>query len=253
MKRRSLRLALYILVPVLLVGALFFWNSLRRSAHIVLPDPAEEVTEGGGASLSGDALQKVELTPDNVQNAIATLERPTTYSRTVTMELYWSGGSATTTAEVKVSGGRTRVDAQQPSGQVRHSITDGTYTWVWYDASTAWAVFPAGDISADDEEHIPTYEDILNLPWDAIAEAEYTTLSNVPAIYVETVPDKTGYVQCYWVSAETGLLIGAQRLADGELVYRVEALTLGETPAAADFILPDGTPLPPVKGIGPAA
>lgn len=244
MRKRRLRYFLYISASILLVVALLGWNSMRRSAHIVLPEAEEEVTQDGG-TLDGDAVVKVELTADNVQAAIETLARPASYRRTIQVETYWSGGSSAASSEVTVSGRYTRVDAQLASGQVRHSITDGVHTWVWYDSAKAWTVFPVGDISADDEQRIPTYEDILSLPTSSIAEASYTDLSGVPCIFVETTPDQAGYVQRYWVSAETGLLVGAQRLADGEVVYLAQSLTLSAAaPTAEDFLLPDGTVLP---------
>ena len=61
-------------------------------------------------------------------------------------------------------------------------------------------------------------------------------------IYAETKEDENGYAERYWVSVDTGLLTAAQRLQNGEEVYRMErvAVSMGE-PEAALFTLPDGT------------
>ncbi len=74
---------------------------------------------------------------------------------------------------------------------------------------------PAGDISPDAEQAIPTYEDVLALPPEHIAQADYRMVSDVRCIYVETAEDDWGYTQRYWVSVDTGLLVVAERLQDG--------------------------------------
>lgn len=60
-----------------------------------------------------------------------------------------------------------------------------------------------------------TYEDILALPPERIAAADYRALEGVNCIYVETEPDEAGYVERYWVSVSSGLLAAAERECDG--------------------------------------
>ena len=61
--------------------------------------------------------------------------------------------------------------------------------------------------------------------WRSIAAADYRSVSGVNCIYVETVQDPEGYSQRYWVSVETGLLVAAERLLEGETIYRMASLT----------------------------
>ena len=82
-------------------------------------------------------------------------------------------------------------------------------------ARAAFTAPPAGDITPDDEQAIPTYETILDLPVEDIAAADYRSVSDVNCIYVETVQDPEGYTQRYWVSVETGLLVASERLLEG--------------------------------------
>ena len=97
-----------------------------------------------------------------------------------------------------------------------------------------------GAVSADNEQCIPTYEDILDLPVEAISTADYRVLSDIRCIYVEAAEEDSQL--CYWVSVDTGLLVAAEKLLDGQRVYRMEALTVDQTePAATEFTLPDGT------------
>ena len=86
----------------------------------------------------------------------------------------------------------------------------------------------------------------LGVPED-IAAADYRSFSNIPCLYVET-GERDGYVQRYWVSVESGLLVGAEKLQNGETVYRA-AERPEESPAVttADFTLPDGTVLHTVE------
>ena len=102
---------------------------------------------------------------------------------------------------------------------------------------------PAKDANAIKYDAI-SYEDVLALAPEQIAQADYRMVSDVRCIYVETAEDDWGYVQRYWVSVDTGLLAVAERLQDGETVYRMAALTVDETaPDAKTFTLPDGTAL----------
>lgn len=229
---------IFLTVTVLVIAAMLT-GTLRRTAHITLPsrDP-----QPGQTAPAGDALTVVAVTPETVQTAIATLSRPQAYRRTVTVEQLWQGGSGAYETAVSVSGGWTRTDRTLAGGRVRHALTDGETTYIWYDSEETAISAPAGTISADNEQTIPTYEDILELPVEAIAAADYRTISGVNCIYVETAEDRDGYVLRYWVSVDTGLLAVSERLLEGEPVYRMAALEV-EEPGEEDFTLPGGTSL----------
>lgn len=254
-QKRTTRILVCLTVLILLVVVLLVRNSLPRNAHIIFPSQvdngAEELGEAGGEG----ALVQVEITPETVQSAIATLHRPESYRRAVTLDDFWSGGSVRSRLQVAVSGAYTRTDeilvmttwdnsdkeTTQPAARNRHTITNGEDTWIWYGSSAHWTKVAAGGISADDEQRIPTYEDILTLDPSQIAAADYRDLSGVSCIFVETVPDEAGYVLRYWVNVENGLLAAAEKLVDGNAVYHMASLALDEEePGTADFTLPDG-------------
>ena len=156
----SIGFAVLILLTVALLGA----NSLRRSSHIVLPTPASSSSAGTEEPDSSQGTVRIEVRPDTVQAAIATLSRPARYGRVLTAEYFWSGGSASTEASVKADGGFCRVDLTGLDGRVRRSITDGQKTWIWYDSERSVYETAAGDIDPDAEQRLPTYEEILALP-----------------------------------------------------------------------------------------
>ena len=234
MKRTQKLVTWSIVILVVLVVLLMLMSNLRRSSRVVLPDTSTSAGDSAEQTSGGSAIQVVEVTPETVQAAIATLHRPEAYSRSVTVEYLWNGGSSTSEITVSASGGWSRTDRTLPDGQTRHAITNGETTYIG----------PAGEISPDAEQTIPTYEDVLALAPEQIAQADYRMVSDVRCIYVETAEDDWGYVQRYWVSVDTGLLAVAERLQDGETVYRMAALTVDETaPDAKTFTLPDGTAL----------
>ncbi len=246
MKKPLNKTAASFAVLALLVVVLLLSNSLRQSPRVVLPD-ADAGAEDPFGSSSGatDGIQEIQIAPDTVQAAIATIQRPDNYARAIMTETLWGeDDSSTWEISTAVSGEWVRTDASLPNDRVRHAITNGETTYVWYDSEKRVYSGPAGEISGDDEQHIPTYEDILELPVESIAQADYRTFSDVDCIYVETAEDELGYVQRYWVSVELGLLVGSETLQNGETVYRMASMTVDSTlPETADFTLPDGTVL----------
>ena len=228
-----------IAVSLLIVLVILFMlrGSLRGPARVVLPDE----TQTGESGLMSDAIDRIEVRPDTVQSAIETLVRPQQYSRSVYIERYYSGGSAVQQTEVFVSGGWTRLDTPLPGGEVRHVISDGKTSYIWYGSSKEY-YSGAAALSADEEQSIPTYEDILTLDVQRIALADYRLLETTDCIYVETVPDDGGYTERYWVSLGSGLLVAAEKVCADEVVYRMAALALDtETVKEDAFTLPDGT------------
>ena len=99
-------------------------------------------------------------------------------------------------------------------------------------------------LTQDAEQGILTYEDILALPPERIAAADYRALEGVNCIYVETEPDDAGYVERYWVSVSNGLLCAAEKLQGEDVVYRMAGMSVDSGNVAEDaFTLPDGTVL----------
>jgi len=234
----------FVVLAVLVVGFMLI-SSLGRTSRITLPESSisseqqeeEQKTDGSMPTV-------VEVTPQTVQAAIATLERPEEYRRTVTVEQFWTNGSGMYEIMVTAREGWTRTDRTMPDGRIRHTATDGNTTYIWYNNQVPVRTVPAGGISADAEQTIPTYETVLELPTDEITIADYRILSDVNCIYVETKEDADGYFLRYWVNVDTGLLAAAEKLLDGETVYRMAALMVEQAvPDETDFILPDGTRL----------
>ena len=244
MKNKRIRLiSAAFVVLVVLVVALMFANTLQRPASIQLPEESTAPGEtAGDASAEDERLTVVSVTPETVQAAIATLSRPEVYRRQLSVQQFWSGGDGTVETTVTVKAPWTRAGRTLADGRVRHTLTDGETTYIWYDRETAVYTAPAGDITADVEQSIPTYEDILDLPAARIAAADYQVISGVNCIYVETTADDAGYVLRYWVSLDSGLLVAAEKLLEEETVYRMWQTSEEFSPVIdREFTLPDGT------------
>lgn len=228
---------------MLIVLVLFFL--LRLTAHrppaVVLPETEGAQSESGVIRDEGrSAIRRVEVTPETVQRVIERLARPDNYSRTLTIERYWSGGSGLTSATVFAADGWTRVDVAEDGGETRHVITGNGRSWIWY-GSDERVFTGAAALSADEEQSIPTYEEILLLDTERIADADYRTFEELNCVYVETAPDASGYTGRYWVSVDSGLLIAAERYAGNTMIYRMTGLEADVGGAEEEeFRLPDG-------------
>lgn len=226
--------ALIVLAVVFLVR-----SSMHRSGHVTLPEELRLEETDPSVNAGTEAIRRVEVAPETVQRAVETLARPENYERSVRIERYFDGGSAVTTTRLRAAGGWTRLDTEQDE---RHVIVgaDGV-SCVWYGSERRWYEGRAA-FTADEEENIPTYEDVLLLESERIAVADYRLLDTLTCIYVETRPDEAGYVERWWISVEDGLLAAAERLQGETVVYRMAGLSLARGGVTAEaFTLPDGT------------
>lgn len=235
-------------VLLLVILILLVWGGRRQSGQIVLPESQTDSSGTGGDS-QASRLNMIAIDPETVGPAISALDRPAAYSRTQLVETFWSGGSGQSSYQIYVSGSRTRLDMALPDGSVRHTLVDsgtghGSIAGVWYDEETEWTRLRGGALAADQAGRMPTYETVRDLPAADMVQADYRESDGEQCIYVETRADADGYQDRYWVSVESGLLTAAERLWNGELVYRFSAGDLEISPQEEDlFLLPDGSTL----------
>lgn len=239
-----------VLISVIVVAAVLGSFALTifsaKPPAIVLPTLQPDSSQVDTTDTPADETQRVEVTVSTVQAVIASLSRTGSYYRQLSVQTFWDGGSGTTTVQTWVDDSYTYARSVPPSGQTRYSLTlpDGT-VYYWYGGSSAWRTAPAGSLSADLSQRIPTYEDVLELNVRDIRAANYSAYEDHPCIYVETHRDDLGYLERYWISVDSGLLVAAQTLKDDMVVYSVDATAPIQTPCPTDavFTLPDGTSL----------
>lgn len=250
MKQRN-KLILALLTALVIAVAIFssFGFPLFSGGmpQVVLPTltPVAESPIGSDDPDQSGSLVQVAVTPQTVQNVIDTLERWTSYSRTVTVTVTAGGQSRDFVSQVWVDQGWTRVDMALPTGSVetQHTILGEGTLYRWYGNSGDVASWAAEDLAqADLAQRIPTYRDILELDVADITAADYVDLNGTPCVYVETVQRELGYIERFWVAEQSGLLIQCETVKGEETILKmtssaINALSLQEM----DFSLPDGT------------
>lgn len=243
-KRNKTTLALVITVVILLAVFSGFGISIfsQRTPQVVLPTlTPEPIQTPASDELLPDGALRVEVTPETVQGVIATLTRPESYYRELVLQTYWGEERAVSTTQVWVDGGFTRVETRYSDGSREHAIVGDGKRYRWYDDDREYHVREAADGDGDIMQHIPTYEDILELEQEKITAAGYESRGGVPCIYVEAAVEELGYLERYWVSVEQGLLVSAETEKEGVPVLKMEGYEV-ETPTREDaaFELPDG-------------
>lgn len=254
MEERS-RTKFAVLIALILVAAVvysFTVNLFGNTPSVSLANVDSPSGPGGTEDPDPEGMAvQVEVTPQTVQDIIGkTLSRYRSYSRTVQVD-YLRGGEVigSLSAAVTVDDGWTRVDLTSQSG-VEHTIVGEDVRYRWYHNDTEYAQIPAGESSGDLAQHLPTYEDVLALDPKEITAATYESRGGVACIYVEVAEDELGYLERYWVSVESGLLVSAETVKGDEVVYRMTAYQV-DSPlvnAGSSFTLPDGTVLHEVEG-----
>ena len=127
--------------------------------EVTLPDVEQESAGDGGA---GQLM--VEVTPETVQSVIATLNRPESYYRELTVRLFWGGGTASDADQVQIwSDGGYLKTAVASGGTVQHRLVGDGRLCLWYAGDRTWKEVPAQQASGDLAQRIPTYEDVLAL------------------------------------------------------------------------------------------
>lgn len=215
---------------------------VANTPEVVLPSSSQGLGKPSDSSLPEQSYQRVEITPQTVAGVVATLARPSSYYRELTVETFWTGGSSSTQVQVWTDGGWSHIQQTLPSGVVRHDLTGAEAAYYWYDGAQQYNQLPADEKSSDLAQHIPTYETVLELPPEAITSAGYELCGELPCVLAEVQSSRTQTVQRFWVSVDSGLLISAEMEEEGELVYRMTAYSPVQSPCPADgsFALPDG-------------
>ena len=231
-----------ILLVAAVLGILYFSFLSRSTAKVVLPDT--EHTGGQNSSGEGEyGGEIVDVTAETVPNIVAVLERPENYHLQVRVTV-WSRGAATTvTGNLWVMDSMSCAAIGQPDSTIKNTVTAGGKVYIWYsDAPDRLFEGAAGNFGADDAMMMYTYEDIISADRACITGAGYEKLNGTSCIYATM--EKNGIETKFWVSAEDGILLRAERTVDGETIYNMETTLMEKGTVTAElFTLPDGRAL----------
>ena len=243
-------------VTVLVVLIIFFMArfSLHQPPEVILAKPNSFGSEDLVLSNNiVDQVLRVEVTPQNVQRVIEQIKQPDEYSRLVKLERYWQEGGETSNVYVQWVKDWVRMDITENHEEKHVIITPGKAssdeiekkkrTYIWYGNSEDYFSAPA-ILSASEEQGIPSNEDILLLTSDDITYTDYRMMESVNCIYMETMPDDSGYKNHYWISVDSGLLIAAERTWNEKTIFRMSSSEIDTSTIPVEaFTLPDGTVL----------
>lgn len=216
-----LALVLAAAAALALLALRFGWFS-GGTAEVHLPEttaapPPGAVTAGGG-------LTPAAVTPETVQAVVATLQRPDSYSRSMRVESFWSGGRQGWTVNVWQKNGALRIRLVPDGGEDKNILFGAGAVHIWYgDSRDIFRCEPDAPELADTLQMIPSYEDVLALDLSQIEEAGYVLRNDQWRIMVAERESPTGCLMVYYISIETGLLEAAERYDGAELVYSMTA------------------------------
>lgn len=243
--------AIALVLTVSIVVSFLLSVNPNDQSGIQLPAASEQATVQTETEIIPTEEQFLEITGDNLKSVIETLNRADSYYRKLQIETIWSLGTGTQTVEVWCSGNKMKVVITNlDSGRVKHLLTDGDRVFIWYEGQDGLYEGKLNDtFTLDDLQMIPTYESIIDLPKEKISRSEYVALEDGKnCIFVEFQTELKDYVERYWISVDTGLLVQVSTLQNGEHTYRMYEVEMEQIPSTDDafkyrFILPDGTEL----------
>ena len=227
MKKRGAFFYILIVLALLAVAALIFVlapGNEPETPAVLLPPAATSDASGSGSTGPAEVQQTIAVTPDTVQTALETLHRAESYSRTLTVERFWTGGSSRETVSVWADGENLRLAVQtEGSEAVKNVLLSGREKLIWY--SDREGVFRGAVREGDEDAYqsILTYEDVLSLDQRNITDAGFTDYDGVNCIFVRYVTGEFLYDNLCYVAVDTGLLMG-QETYDGDiLIYSMHS------------------------------
>lgn len=232
---RKRQIFLYILIFIVLGATVLFLIEMTPGSDadtvpVVLPTLAPDDDASADATPK-PTEQAITVTADNVQVALKTLSRAENYTRRLSVENFWSGGSSSQTIDVAVSGGSTKL-AISSNGSTRHVLISGGEKWIWYSDSEAVFHGVSAEDDSDRYQTLLSYEDILDLPREAIKEAAITSYEGSMCIFVRYISGAMSYENHAYIDLSSGLLCGLETYDGDALIYRMSS-------AEADLSTPD--------------
>ena len=121
--RKIIVLAIVLLIAGAMVAS--FGRSLfaLNTPGVVLPDSSAAQGDPSGSGSPSEQYQQVSVNPRTAPAVVATLARPDSYYRELTVETFWAGGSSSVQVQVWADGGWSHSRQVRPSGVIRHDLT----------------------------------------------------------------------------------------------------------------------------------
>lgn len=236
--RKPLSFSLVALIAFFAVIGVIILSSFMGSSHQSpdLPSLPNNPTENAGAL----DYSKVDITKDNVQDIVSAMVRPTEYYVETKSESFYDNTSSVSLRRRWVRDGLSRIDILSAGGNVTMStIYTDKNVYFWTPGSYRALEMSRGNFSANDEQLLMDYTTLIKLPTENIRTAALSRVNGEQCIYAEAV-NVHGYIEKYWISTQSGLLLLGQTFKGETLIYTIRLIELDLTrPDDIEFTLPD--------------
>ena len=212
--------------------------------QVALPSaPVSSDSHQSSDQLGQGQYTAAEVNPSTVQAVVGqTLDRTDAYSRSITVERFWQGGSSTEILDCHIRGNEAHI-ISDPTGEKKHTLILDDALYIWYGSnSRSFKGIPSsssqyGNI-ADEFSGLITYEELLETDTALISDAGYTVYGDESCIWAQYKAGQLGYTSKVYVSIATGLLMGAERYDGEDLIYRMTSdVPAIEMPAESLFAI----------------
>ncbi len=225
---------------VLFLLIILFVPDMSSTLINTIPEYAPETEiSNSNETLIADTLV---IDKTNVKSIISAMARPAEYYIETESHLSHSSGSGTYTRKRWTRGTVSKVDVYSSSQTLSmHYIYTDTKVYIWREGSRLYHTAQKGDFSADGEQMMMSYEDIIDARDEDILTAGISSYNASPCIYAELKSPETGYIERFWVSASNGLLLRGETVdSSGSLIYSITAKQIDISPQDESiFTLPD--------------
>lgn len=233
-------IAIIAVFAVVLVIFCVFWG---QTASLPSTIPELPPTMSGNSGAEGNTenidFSKISITPQNVQSVIAALKRPDEYYVESISELFYNGGSTKYLRRKWVQKNIQRIDVFSGDAVTMHVVFGQKKAFYWRPGDTNFFETPIGNFTADEAQMMMVYEDILKLKLDYIISAMLSRYNGEDCIYVEVQDPELTYLERYWVSTKSGVLVLGQILKNSKIIYTVQTQKLNIAPQPDSvFLLP---------------
>lgn len=233
-------LSAFILVILLVFAAfMLFSPGFSEDYDIHLPEASDSTAISSGQIQNRFDYPLIDVTPDNVQAVIRTLNQPDSYIRTMLIERFWDGGSSQSLVSVWARGGLLKVSEQFADSVVNY-LFDGNTLTMWYDSSSALYQYQDGTSEMYIRlQHIPDCLSLLEINRERILDSGYIPVDGTYRLMVAVESEVFSYKDIFYLSLETGLPEKMEEFDGERLIYRMTSVSTELTaPDDEAFLIP---------------
>ena len=199
-------------------------GALPEPQPVVLAAPPTAAASPAPSPVRAPELEIIAVTPDTVQTVLRTLSRADSYSRTLTVQRFWSSGSSVSTIDIWARGELHRIAIRSGGrNRVKNILLSGSEKWIWYSDSLHAFSSAAAEAEADRWETLYTYERIETLEPQSIFSADFVEFNGENCIFVHFQDSVLPYESLCYISCDTGLLMGEDMYDGNSLIYSMRS------------------------------